>query len=139
MSRETTYMHFVYDGLRRGPIEGRVAFPIVGTRICHHALHRRGGIVTFLSGGIATVVIWNHHAPSVWVEKYFGRIESQSAGRIEGSFDSITVDLPCLHPRYEHVPIVICAARCRIAPNDTRGPSIIDAIKQEQLDRCCVL
>jgi hypothetical protein len=84
-------------------------------------------------------VIWNHHAPSIWVEKHFGRIESQSAGRIEGSFDSITVDLPCFHPRYEHVPIVIGAAGCGIDPNDTRGPSIIDAIKQEQLNRCCVL
>src|SRR6478672_4353501 len=124
MSRETTYMHFVYDGLRRGPIEGCVAFPIVGTRICHHALHRRRGIVAFLSGSVATVVLRNDRAPAIWINEHLGRIKAHSTRRIESSINAITVDLPCFHPRHEHVPIVICPTGCRIDPNETRGPSI---------------
>jgi len=108
-------------------------------RIYHHALHRRRGVVTFLSGSLATVVLRNYYAPSVWVEKHFGRIETHSTPRIESSINSITVELPCFHAWHEHVPIVIGAAGCRIDPDYTRWPGIIDAIKQEQFDRYCVL
>src|SRR5262245_30071870 len=139
MFSEAANMHFVNNGLRRGSLERRVAFPIVGMRIHHDALHRPRGIVTFVSGSLATVALRNYYAPSVWVEKHFGRIEAHSTRRIEFSINSISVDLPCFHAWHEHVPIVICAAGCRIDLDDTRGPGIIDAIKQEQLDRRCVL
>src|SRR4029077_14090370 len=62
MPSEAAHVHFVYDGLRRRPLEWCVSFPIVSTRIRHNGLNRRRSVVAFLSGRVATVVLWNHRA-----------------------------------------------------------------------------
>ena len=40
---EAAHVHLVDDGLRGRPAQRRVAFPVVGGRIDHHALHRGRG------------------------------------------------------------------------------------------------
>ena len=57
MAGKAAHMHFVDDRPRGGPVERHVAFPIVGARIGHHALHRRRAIVAFLPGSFATVIL----------------------------------------------------------------------------------
>src|SRR3954466_1840587 len=97
MAREAADMHFVDDSTRSGPVERRVAFPIVCTRINDDALHRYCGIVAFFSRSFATIVLRNSGAASIWVDEEFGRIEAHSIFRIEWSLNSIAVDLPSFH------------------------------------------
>ena len=109
MAREASHMHFVDDRPRGRPVERHVAFPIVGTRIDHHTFHRRRGIVAFLPGRFATVILRHNGAASIWIEENFGGIEAHSARRIEGSLNSIAVDLPGSHAGHEYMPVVIGA------------------------------
>ena len=109
MAGEAAHMHFVDDRPRGGPVERPVAFPIVGTRIGHHTLHRRRAIVAFLPGRFATVILRNNGAASIWIEEDFGGIEAHSARRIVRPLNSIAVDLPGSHARHEYVPVVIRA------------------------------
>ena len=93
MAGEAAHVHFVDDGPRGGPVERRVAFPIVRTRIDDDTLHRRCTIVAFVSRSVATVILRNNGAASVWIEEDFGRIEAHSARRIVWPLNSIAVDL----------------------------------------------
>ncbi len=111
MSGEAAHVHFVYDGPRRGPVERRVAFPIVRTRIRHHALHCRRGIVAFLSRSFATVVFRNNRGACVWIKEDFGGIEAHSTRRIVWPVDSIAVDLTRFDAGCEHMPVVIRTVR----------------------------
>ena len=123
MAGEAAHMHLVDDGLRGGPPQRRVAFPVVGGRIDHDALHRGRGVVAGSLGGIAAVVFRNDNAAAIGVEKNLGGIEPQAAGGIERPFDAIAVDLAWPHARDEHVPVVIgavgrrdrCGSRARPA------------------------
>src|SRR5438876_6336172 len=134
MAGETAHVHFVYNCPRRRPVERCVSFPIVGTWIRHHALHRRRYIVTFVSGCVATVVLWNNGTASIRVDENFGRIEAHSTRRIERTLYSIAVDLPRFHARHEDMPVVICPAGCGIDRDHTLGLSIINTIKEEEFD-----
>src|SRR4029077_12399892 len=132
VARKTAHMHFVYDGPRRGPLEWCVSFPIVSTRIRHNALDRQRSVVAFLSGRVATVVLWNNRAASIRIDEDFGRIEAHSTRRIERSPNSISIDLPCFHSRYEDVPIVICPVGRGIDRDHTLGPIAINTVKEEK-------
>ena len=139
MAGEAAHVHFINDSPRGRPVERRVAFPIVGTWIGHHTLHSRRAIVAFLPGSFATVILRHNGAASIRIEEDFGGIEAHSTRRIERSLNSITVDLPRSHAGHEYVPVVIRVVSRGIDADHTRGPSIINAIKEEQLDAGCVL
>jgi hypothetical protein len=126
-------------GLRRGPVKRGVAFPVESTRIRDDALNRRRRVIAVISGRVATVVLWNNGAASVRIDENFGRIEAHSTRRIEGTVNAVTIDLPCFHAGYEYVPIVIRSVGRGIDRDHTLGPSIINAIKEEEFDTCCVL
>src|SRR5438105_13244232 len=139
MAGEAAHMHFVDDSPRGGPVERRVAFPIVCTRINYHTLYRRRAIVALFSRSFATVVLRNNGAASIWVEEDFGRIEAHSTRRIEWPLNSIAVNLLRFDTVHEYVPMVIGAVRRGIDADHTRGSSVIGVIKEEQLDARCVL
>ena len=69
---------------------------------------------------------------SIWINEDFGRIEAHSTWRIEWPLNSIAVDLARFHTRHEYMPVVICAVGRGIDANHTCGPSIINAIEEEQ-------
>jgi hypothetical protein len=48
--------------------------------------------------------------------------------------DTIAVDLPCLHPGHERVPLVIRAVVGGVQLDDSARAGIIRAIEQQQLD-----
>src|SRR5437899_7555757 len=114
MAGEAAHMHFVDDGPRGGPVERRVAFPIVRTWINHHILHRRRAIVAFLSRSVATIVLRHNGAASIGIEEDFGGIEAHSARGIEWSLNSIAVNLPRFDTGHEYVPIVVGMVGCGI-------------------------
>src|SRR5215813_5365644 len=130
MSRETANMHLVDDGLRRGPIERRVALPVVSARINHNALHRLSSIVVLPARGISTVVGWKYHAKSIRVEEDFGWIEARSRLWVETAPHSVTINLARLEARHEHVPIVISKVCGRVDSNHTRGTCVIHTVKK---------
>ena len=78
MAGEAADMHFVDDSSGGRPVERRVAFPIVGVGIYHHALHCHRIIITFFTRSFATVVLRNNRATSVGIKEDFGRIEAHS-------------------------------------------------------------
>src|SRR5262245_51707502 len=131
-------MHLVHDGLGRPPLQRCVAFPIIRLHIYDHALHGGCGIVAGLPCRVATVVCWNNSAAPVRIQEDFAWIETHSTRRIERAFNSITVDLPWLYPRYKDVPIMIGPVSCRIDRDHTRRLSILDAMKKKEFDCCCV-
>ena len=109
MAGEAAHMHFVDDGPGGRPVEWRVTFPIVRTQTNHHTLHSRRAIVAFLPGSFATVILRHNGAASIRIEEDFGGIEAHSARRIVGPVNSIAVDLPGSHARYEYMPVMIGA------------------------------
>src|SRR5262245_35158639 len=134
MAGEASYVHLVHNSARGGPFWLCVTFPVIGVHIYNHTLHRFRGIVAGLLRGIATVIPWNNDAAPVGIEQHFAGIETHSTWRIEGSFDSITIDLPCLYLRYKSVPVVIGPVSCRIDRNHTCRLSIVDTIKQKEFN-----
>ena len=60
-------------------------------------------------GGVTAVVFRNHHAAAIRVEENFGGVEPHPLGGIGRSLDPIAVDLPRLHARHEHVPVMVGA------------------------------
>ena len=136
MAGESAHVHLVHDGARGRPLERRIAFPVVSTRIDDHALHRRRGVVAFMAGGVATVVFRHNHATAVRVEEDFGGIKAHAVGRIERSLNAIAVELPGLHARHEHVPVVVRPVADRIEADHARRPGVIFPVKKQQLHAC---
>ena len=93
MAGEAAHVHLVDDRPRGGPAQRRVAFPVVGGRIRHHALHRGGGVVAGLGGGLATVLRRHHHAAAIRIQQHLGRIKPHSARRIGRPMHAIAVEL----------------------------------------------
>ena len=110
-----------------------IAFPIVGGRIDHHALHGGAAVVAGSAGGGATVAIRNDHAAAIGIEENLGPIETHAVRGIRRPLDAIAVDLACFHARDEYVPVVVCAIVDRVDAD--RAPGLrINAIEEQQLD-----
>ena len=120
MAGEAAHVHLVDDGLRGRPAQRRVAFPVVGGRIDHHALHRGRAVVAGLAGGGATVAVGNRHAAAIRVEEDLGGIEAHALRGIPRPLDAIAVDLACPHAGNEHVPVVVGAIGGRIDADRAR-------------------
>src|SRR4029077_10441780 len=136
---EAAHMHFINDGLSRGFVERCVSLPVVSMRICDHAFNGHRGVIASHLGCVATVVLWNNNAASVRIDENLVRIETHSTQRIEGTVNAVTINLSGFHARYEYVPIVIRSVGRGIDRDHAVGPSIINAIKEEEFDTCCVL
>jgi len=80
-----------------GPLEGRVALPVVGRDVDDHALHRRPRVVARTARGVADVGVWNHDGATVGIQEHLGRVEPHAVQRIERALDPIRVELPGLH------------------------------------------
>src|SRR5262245_42519541 len=129
MTRESTNMHLVNYGLRRGPLQWSVAFPIIGLRINHYALHCLGSIVLFPGGGLSAVASWNNHCAAIRVEQYFRWIKARTGLWIESALNPITINLSRLEARHEHVPVVISTVGGGIDSNYSRRTCIIHTIE----------
>ncbi len=115
-----------------GRRSGRVAFPIVGGRIRHHALHRRGGVVAGLGGGCAAVFRRHHHAAAIGIQQHLGRIEPHPARRIGRPMHAIAIELARLHSRHECVPVVIGPVDVRIQFDGPAGPGVVRPVEEQQ-------
>src|SRR5262249_51423035 len=139
MTREAAHVHLVDDGLRRWPLQWRIALPVVGRHVEHDALHRRAGIVARAARIGWSVTLWNRDSAAVGIEENLGRIEAHAARGIERSADLIAVQLARSDVRHEHMPVVIGAIGRWIQANDPRRPRVVDVIEEEQLDAARVL
>ena len=99
MAREAAHVHLVDDRARRGPVQRRVAFPVVGGRIDDHALHGGRGIVARPAAASRRVAFRDDNAAAVRIEQHLGGIESQPAVGSHGPVDAIPVDLSRLERR----------------------------------------
>ena len=133
MAGETAHVHLVNDRPRGRPAQRRVAFPVVGARIRHHALHRRGGVVAGLGGGFTTVLRRHHHAAAIRIQQHLGRIEPHPARRIGRPMHTIAIELARLHSRHERVPVVIGSVCAWIQFDGPAGSGIVGPIKEQQL------
>ena len=133
MAGEAAHVHFVNDGLRGGPVQGRIAFPIVAARIRHDALHGGGGVVAGLFGRRATVLRGHDHAAAVGIQQHLGRVKPHAARRLGRPMHAIAVQLPRLHARHERVPVVVRAVAARIQRDAPAGSGVIRTIKEHQL------
>jgi hypothetical protein len=137
---EAAHVHLVHDGLRGRPPQRGVAFPVVRSRIDHHALHRGRTVVTCRAGRGAIVAIRDRHATTIRVKQDLGGVEAHTVRRIPRALDAIAVDLAWRHARDEHVPVVVGAIGGRVDPDHPRGlRAVVDVIEQQQLDSGGVL
>jgi hypothetical protein len=135
MAGEAAHMHLVHDGLRGRPAQRRVALPVVGGRIDHHALHRGRAVVTGLAGGSAIVASGDGDAAAIGVEEDLAGIEAHTARGIPRPRDAIAVDLADDHAGNEDVPVVIGAIGGRVDPDHARGAgAVVNVIEEQQLD-----
>ena len=134
MSRESSHVHFVHNGLRGRVPQRYVAFPVVRARVDHDALHRAGGVLARSGRRVTTVRRRNRHATAVRIEENLGGIEPHPSRRVGGPLDSVAVHLARLHARHEDVPVVVRAVGRGIDGDHERGPGVVDAIEEQQLD-----
>src|SRR5262247_1072781 len=114
MAGKAAHVHFVDDGSSGRAFQRHVTFPIVRGWVHHDALHRRRGIVAFLTGGITTVLLRYHNAATIRIEQHFVVIKARSLPWIVRAVNAIAVDLPRPYTGYEHVPIMVGAVGRRI-------------------------
>ena len=133
MRGKAAHVHLVDDRARGGPLQRRVAFPVVGaadppprssspSRRCRP----RGGCV-------AAVVLRNHDGAAVRVEQELGRIEAEAARGIEWSVNPKAIYLAGLDAGYEDVPVVVRSVRFRIDGDHARRTAIVLPIEEQQL------
>src|SRR4029077_1199556 len=133
MSREAAHVHLVNDGLRSPSAKRSIAFPIVRMRIDDDALHRRRGVVTSAARRFAAVILWNGDDAPVRIQQHLGGIKPQATRRIEGSLDTVAIELPRLHVRHEKMPIVVGTVSRWVDSNHARRPHVVFPIKEHQL------
>ena len=133
MAREPAHVRLVHDCARGRPAQRRVPFPLVRVRVHHHALHRRGGVVTVLGSRSAPVAVRHDHAAPVRVEEHLLGVESQPARRVGRTLHAIAVDLAGAQARHEHVPVVVRAVDGGIDADCPGGPRVVDAVEEQQL------
>jgi hypothetical protein len=112
-------------------LQWRVPFPVVRGRIHHDALHRRRGVVAFLAGSLATVVLRNDNTPAIRIEEDLGGIKSHPVSGIARSFNPVAVDLPRLDTRHEDVPVVVGEVQRGLDANDAGRPGVILPVKEQ--------
>jgi hypothetical protein len=134
MAGEAAHMHLIHDGLGRRPPQRGVAFPVVGGRIDHHALHRGRAIVAGLARRRPTVAVRDRHAATVGIEQDLVGVEAHAARGIERPLDAIAVQLACPQAGDEYMPVVVGTIDGGVDADDARGLGVVDAIEQQQLD-----
>ena len=139
MAGEAAHVHLVHDGLRRRPLKGSIALPVVRGDVDHDALHCRCGVVARAARVIAAVAFPEpqRHGRTDPVEPW--RDRSAFRRGIERPLDPIAVQLAGPYAGHEHVPVVVGPVHRWIEADDARGPRVVDTIEQQQLDARCVL
>src|SRR5215510_14800766 len=133
MARETANMHFVDHGLGEGSLEWHVPFPVVGTWIGHHALHRLGGIVAGAERCSAVVSIRYRHREAVRIEEDLFAVEKLPLLRRKRPVCTVCVDLARPAIRHERVPVVVGSMTVGSERNDPRGLWSILPIEKQKL------
>jgi hypothetical protein len=87
------------------PAERRIALPVVGGGVDHHALHRGPAVVAGQAGGSAIIAVWHRDATAIGVEQDLGGIEAHSVVGIPWPGSTIAVELARREAGDEHVPI----------------------------------
>src|SRR5262249_17069089 len=111
MLGKTADMHFVDDRPRAWPFQRLVAFPVIGARIHHDALHG-------WCCGFSVKVPRNGHGSSVRIEQHFAGIKSHPICWIPWSVDAIAVELAGSYTWHEYMPIVIGPVHSGVKWND---------------------
>ena len=131
---EPSHVQLVNDRPGGRPLQRRVALPIVGLWIDHHALHGGRGVVALPARSLAAVIFGDDHAAPIRIEEHLRGVEPQSARWIVRTLDAVGVELPRLHTRDEHVPIVVGAVGRRVDRNHARRTRIVLTVEEQQLD-----
>jgi hypothetical protein len=129
-----SHVQFVNDRPGGRPLKRCVALPIVGLWIDHYALHCRRGIVPFHARRLAAVISGDDHAASIRIEEHLRAVEPRPAPWIIRTLDAISVELPRLYARDEHVPIVVGAVARSADRNHARRTRIFHPVEEQQLD-----
>ena len=133
MAGEAAHVHLVNDGPGGRPVQGRVAFPIVGAGIDDDAFHGRRRVIALDARRFTAIVLGNNHAAAIGIQENLVGIKPHSARRIERPLDAIAIELPGLHIRDEYVPVMVGAVRRRVDRNHARGHSVVFAVEENQL------
>jgi hypothetical protein len=81
-----------------------------------------------------TVARRYRYPATVRVQQNFARIESQARRRRGRPVHPIAVELPGLHGRDKHVPVVIRPVSVRLQFDAPAGPGVACLIEEQQLD-----
>src|SRR4029453_9596801 len=96
---EPSHVQLVNDRPGGRPLKRRVAFPIVGLWIDHHALHGGRGVVALAARSLAAVIFGNDDAASIRIEEHLRGVEPRPAPWIVWTLDAVGVELPRLNTR----------------------------------------
>ena len=88
----------------------------------------------FQTRRFTAIVFRDGNRAAVRVEQQLGWIEPETAIWLERTVGPESIDLACLHPGHEHVPIVVRAVQTRIDGDDTRRASVVHPIEKQQFD-----
>src|SRR5215468_3661755 len=102
MTGETSNVHFVDDGSRRGLPQWQVPFPVIDAWSADQALHGSCRVIPSLGSCFAIVRLWHDYALCIWIQENLFRTESQAIRRVERPIDSISVDLTHRHARHKN-------------------------------------
>ena len=91
MPRESGHVHFVYNGVGKGPFERRISFPIVCAGIDDHAFHGKSGIISRQTGCEPAIFLRNCNSTAIGIEQHFIRIEPMTLLRFKWSIGTICI------------------------------------------------
>ena len=134
MAGEAGEVHLVDDGRGKTPTQRRVALPIVGGGVDHHALHRVRIALPVLARLPAGIRLRHDDGAPVRIEQNLARIETQPLPGIERAESAIRIDLSCTDAGHENVPVVVGTVGARIEVDDAHRLQRCGIIEQQQLD-----
>jgi hypothetical protein len=96
-------------------------------------LHGSCRVVTGMTCRFTIVVFRNDYTSAVRIEEKFRRIEAKSLRRIEGTLDTVCIDLTGLNVRKKDVPIVVSMVGIRIETDYPGRLPAVFMIEKQQL------
>src|ERR1700681_3171763 len=105
--------------------------------IHYDALHSGHYMFLVCANSIATVVLRNNDASSIWIEEQFGGVKTQPVLWVPWSVHAIAINLAGAQARYENVPVIVGTVRRGIKRNHASRVCIVFPVKKQQIHCGC--
>src|SRR5215472_10005359 len=133
MPREAADMHLVDNRLGEWPAKRCVALPVVAGRVDDHALKRRRSIISTAPRRVAAATRRASDTLPIRVEQHLFWVEPEPALGIEGSGDTIGIDLTRGYAAHKNMPIMVGTVSPRVEIDHSRRLRDIHVVEQQQL------